>query len=72
MTDSMINHHIINLEQEFITQGGIKERMYAARTGYRQQQEKELAELRNRVKEQEKEISLLKKIVQKYQNNSGK
>lgn len=46
MTDAMLNHHLKNLEKEFVEQGGIKERMYAARTGYRQQQDVELATLR--------------------------
>ena len=31
--------YIERLEQRFITEGGIKERMYAARTGYRQEQD---------------------------------
>ena len=34
-----------NLEQEFIKEGGIKERMYRARTGYRQQQDERLKQL---------------------------
>ena len=33
------------LEHTFVTQGGIKERMYQARTGYRKQQDGRLAEL---------------------------
>lgn len=33
------------LEQEFITKGGIKERMHAARTGYREEQDRRLREL---------------------------
>ena len=37
------------LEKTFVTQGGIKERMHAARTGYRQQQDKRLAELEKAV-----------------------
>lgn len=47
MTDAMLNHHLKNLEKEFVEQGGIKERMYAARTGYRQHQDAELASLRS-------------------------
>ena len=46
MTDAMLNHHLKKLEKEFVEQGGIKERMYAARTGYRQHQDAELASLR--------------------------
>jgi len=45
MTDTMMNSFLKHLETEFVTKGGIKERMYAARTGYRQQQDRHLAEL---------------------------
>ena len=38
-TDKMMCTYIKKLEERFVTEGGIKERMYAARTGYRQQQE---------------------------------
>lgn len=53
MTDTMMNRQLINLEKEFVEQGGIKERMHAARTGYRQAQDEELNALR-------KEVPLLK------------
>ena len=43
--DTMMNKYMESLEKTFVTQGGIKERMHAARTGYRQQQDKRLAEL---------------------------
>lgn len=33
--DSMINGYLKELEQSFVTEGGIKERMHKARTGYR-------------------------------------
>ena len=39
MTDAMLNHHLIAIEKEFVEQGGIKERMHAARTGYRKEQD---------------------------------
>ena len=41
-----------SLERTFVTQGGIKERMHQARTGYRQQQD-------NRMTEKEQTISTL-------------
>lgn len=37
------------LEHTFVTQGGIKERMYQARTGYRQQQDNRMAELEHTI-----------------------
>ena len=42
--DTMMNKYMENLERTFVTEGGIKERMHAARTGYRQQQDKRLAD----------------------------
>ena len=47
--DTMMNKYMENLERTFVTEGGIKERMHAARTGYRQQQDKRLAELEQAV-----------------------
>ena len=44
-TDKMMCAYIENLEQRFVTEGGIKERMYSARTGYRQQQDAYLRSL---------------------------
>lgn len=39
--DAMMNGYLRSLEKQFVTEGGIKERMYAARTGYRQSQDEE-------------------------------
>ena len=43
--DTMMNKYMESLERTFVTEGGIKERMHQARTGYRQQQENRLAQL---------------------------
>lgn len=40
MTDRMMYTYLDNLQKQFVTQGGIKERMYAARTGYRKEQDR--------------------------------
>lgn len=48
-TDAMLNRALQRLEKEFVEQGGIKERMHAARTGYRQAQDAELVNLRQEV-----------------------
>ena len=45
MIDKMMMSFLKKLEQEFITQGGIRERMHRARTGYRNQQDEKLKEL---------------------------
>ena len=45
ITDKMLSTYLKYLEQRFITEGGIKERMHAARTGYRQEVDRRLSEL---------------------------
>jgi hypothetical protein len=45
----MLNRALQRLEKEFVEQGGIKERMHAARTSYRQAQDTELVNLRQEV-----------------------
>ena len=64
--DTMLNRHLRTLEQEFVEQGGIKERMHAARTGYRQQQDAELQQLRLLVPQLQAEIASLKKKLQDH------
>ena len=66
MVDTMLNRHLVNLEQEFVTKGGIKERMHAARTGYRQQEQDELIALRKQVKWQAEEIHRLQSIIKAH------
>lgn len=43
--DTMMNSYLKRQEERFVTEGGIKERMHAARTGYRKAQDQRLAEL---------------------------
>ena len=43
--DAMMNRYLQRLEKQFVEQGGIKERMYAARTGYRKQQDEKMKHL---------------------------
>lgn len=44
-TDKMMCAYLERLEKNFVEEGGIKERMHAARTGYRQQQDARLKAL---------------------------
>jgi four helix bundle suffix protein len=44
-TDKMMCAYLQALEERFVTEGGIKERMYAARTGYRQAQDEQMSKL---------------------------
>lgn len=46
IVDKMLFTLLKKLEQTFVEQGGMKERMYKARTGYRNQQDEELNRLR--------------------------
>ena len=64
-TDKMMCAYIEKLEKQFVTEGGIKERMYAARTGYRQAQdarmkalEAENAALKKRIAELEQKLGI--------------
>jgi four helix bundle suffix protein len=66
MVDTMLNRHLISLEKEFVIQGGIKERMHAARTGYRQQEQDELHALRQQVKLQAEEIERLQRLIKAH------
>lgn len=45
ITDRMMSRYHEFLQKTFVEQGGIKERMYAARTGYRRQQDELLKRL---------------------------
>ena len=47
--DAMMNKYMANLERLFIEEGGIKERMHKARTGYRKQQDERLHALEQQV-----------------------
>ena len=68
LTDKMICSYLEHLEKRFVKEGGIKERMHAARTGYRQQQDQhtrslqqELIQMKQQLLEKEAEIAALKR-----------
>lgn len=68
-TDKMMCAYIEKLEHRFVTEGGIKERMYAARTGYRKEVdarmralETENAALKQKIKKLEEEIERVRKF----------
>ena len=46
---SLLHKLIESMQRRFVTEGGIKERMHQARTGYRQQQDSRIAELEQSV-----------------------
>ena len=49
MVDRMMTSYLHKLEEQFVTKGGIKERMYAARTGYRQAEKERFESLEREV-----------------------
>ncbi|MBR1929163.1 MAG: four helix bundle suffix domain-containing protein [Paludibacteraceae bacterium] len=49
MVDKMMSTYLHQLEEQFVKEGGIKERMHAARTGYRQAEMERLAFLEREV-----------------------
>lgn len=69
-TDRMITTYLQYLEKRFVTEGGIRERMHAARTGYRQQQDqrmqsmlREIEQLRHALEQKDAEILHLRELL---------
>ena len=56
MVDKMMMTYQEKLEKDFVTQGGIRERMTAARMKYRTDQKEEIERLRRRVAELENKL----------------
>ncbi|MBR4534560.1 MAG: four helix bundle suffix domain-containing protein [Bacteroidaceae bacterium] len=55
--DKMMTKHLTKLEHDFVEEGGIRERMTAARLGRRQTQNQEITALKARVAELEAEVN---------------
>jgi four helix bundle suffix protein len=64
ITDKMMKTYLSGLDQQFVTQGGIKERMYSARTGYRQGQDEELQRLREENKSLRQQVPILEQRIE--------
>ena len=81
MVDKMLMSFLAKLDREFVTEGGIKERMYKARTGYRQKQDerlkqleeenprliKQILELKEQLEEQNKQLEDALSLATKWQ-----
>lgn len=63
MTDKMMISFLQKLEKEFIEHGGIKERMYKARTGYRKEQDERMHRLENENSSLRAEITRLRQLL---------
>lgn len=57
--DKMMMSFLEKLEKEFITEGGIKERMYRARTGHLNKQDERIKQQDERIKQQDERIKYL-------------
>ncbi len=71
-TDKMMCAYIEKLEHRFVTEGGIKERMYAARTGYRQQQDAHMRALEAENQQLKARIKELEEEIKRIQGDAGK
>ncbi len=67
MTDKMMKTYLTGLDKQFVTQGGIKERMYAARTGYRKEQNEEMKRLREENKHLCQQVPILEQQIEQLQ-----
>ena len=65
MVDKMLMSFLAKLDREFVTEGGINERMYKARTGYRQKQDERLKQLEEENPRLIKQILELKEQLEK-------
>lgn len=55
--DAMMNKYLKGVEEIFIKEGGVKERMHKARTDYRRQQDERLAELERMVLQLQQQLA---------------
>ena len=56
--DTMMNKYLKKVEEIFIMEGGVKERMHKARTEYRKQQDERLAELERALPQLQQQLSV--------------
>jgi four helix bundle suffix protein len=67
MVDKMMMTYQKKKEEEFVTEGGIRERMTAARLGYRTNQREEIERLKKEVETLREENSMLKKRIKELE-----
>ena len=69
--DKMMCSYIERLEERFVKEGGIKEGMYAARTGYRQQQDEHMKALEAENAGLKAENQVLRKRIEELERGLG-
>ena len=65
MTDKMMTTFLQKLEKDFVENGGIKERMYKARTGYRKEQDERMHKLESENACLKRKLARLREILDK-------
>lgn len=71
MIDRMMTTYIGQLEQQFVTEGGIRERMTAARLGYRNSQRERIAALEADNAALRAEVARLQEIIESLSSNTS-
>ena len=69
ITDKMMKTYLSGLDQQFVTQGGIKERMYAARTGYRRGIDEELKRLKDENISLRQQVPILQQRIEELERD---
>ena len=64
LVDKMMMSYLKKLEEQFVKQGGMKERMHAARTGYRKGVDEELERLRTENKVLRQRVPILEQKIE--------
>lgn len=64
LVDKMMMSYLKKLEKQFVKQGGMKERMHAARTGYRKGVDEELERLRTENKVLRQRVPILEQKIE--------
>lgn len=68
-TDKMMSAYLETLEKRFVEEGGIKERMHAARTGYREGIDRRLKELEGENRRLKEENARLREEIERLKKN---
>ena len=63
--DVMMNGYLATLEERFRKEGGMKERMYRVRTGYRAEQDRKMKEMEATIRWQADRIKALEAEVER-------
>ena len=70
--DVMMNGYLATLEERFKKEGGMKERMYRVRTGYRAEQDRKMMEMEATIRRQAERIKELEKELEKIKREEAR